>query len=140
MSRQADSKTPERPKRVPLATRNRLNVKDKDPNYVYRYVNANDQHDPDRVERMKEAGYELVPRNQGGALGDNRVDNSSPMGSTASINAGQGKIAVLMRQRKEWFDEDQASKQSEVDAVEQSMRRESKSDYGTLDLSGTRRS
>jgi len=134
MSRQANSPAQERPKRVPLAGRNRLHVKNKDPNFVYRYVNANLENDPDRIERMKEAGYELVPREEAGELGDKRVDNSSPIGSTASIAVGQGTRAVLMRQRKEWFDEDQSAKQAEVDAVEQTMRRESKSDYGTLEL------
>lgn len=134
MSRQATPPAQERPKRVPLAGRNRLNVKNKDPNFVYRYVNANLENDPDRLERMKEAGYELVPRAEAGSLGDNRVDNPSPIGSEASIAVGQGTRAVLMRQRKEWFDEDQAAKQAEVDAIEQTMRRESKSDYGTLEF------
>lgn len=128
----------ERPTRVPLAGRNRLAVKNKEDGYVYRYVNANLENDPDRIERMMEAGYELVPREQAGALGDNKVDNSSPMGSAASISVGQGTRAVLMRQRKDWFDEDQREKMKEVDAIEQTMRRDSKSDYGTLEVTNPR--
>lgn len=128
------SNTQERPTRVPLSGRNRLAIKDKDPNYVYRYVNANLENDPDRVERMQEAGYELVPKAEAGSLGDNKVDNSSPIGSSASISVGQGTRAVLMRQRKDYYEEDQRAKQAELDALEKTMRGESKSDYGTLDL------
>lgn len=134
MSRQSQAPAQERPKRTPLAGRNRLAVKDKDPNFVYRYVNANLENDPDRIERMKEAGYELVPRSQAGSLGDNKVDNSSAIGSTASISVGQGIRAVLMRQRKEWYEEDQQAKQAEVDAVEKTIQGGSKSDYGAVEL------
>ena len=132
MSRQANSTAPVRPTRVPLAGRNRLNVKDKEPGYVYRYVNANLADDPDRVERMKEAGYEIVPRAEAKVLGDNRVDNSTSIGSGASISVGGGTRAILMRQREDWYKEDQRAKQSEVDAIEQTMKRDSKSDYGKL--------
>jgi hypothetical protein len=121
-----------RPSRVPLSGRNRLAVKNKDEGYVYRYVNANLENDPDRIERMKEAGYELVSRDVAGKLGDNRVDNSTPIGSTASISVGQGTRAVLMRIRKDWYDEDQSVKQREIAALEQTMKSESKADYGKL--------
>ena len=124
--------TQARPTRIPLAGRNRLAVKDKDEGYVYRYVNANLENDPDRIERMQEAGYEIVPRKQAGSLGDHRIDNATPIGSAGSISVGQGTRAVLMRVRKEWFEADQAEKQKEVDAVEQTMRKESKADYGKL--------
>lgn len=123
---------PVRPKRVPLAGRNRLKVKDQDPDKSYRYVNANDEHDPDRVERFLEAGYTLVPRRQSGTLGDNKVDNTSPMGSVAEVSVGQGMKAVLMAQPREWYDEDQRAKMAELDAIERTMKSESKSDYGTL--------
>jgi hypothetical protein len=139
MSRQPDSKTQERPKRVPLSGRKVFGKENKDPNYVYRYVNANLEKDPERVARFKEAGYEIVPRGVAGDLGDNKVDSATPMGSVAELSVGQGTKAVLMRQRKEWYLEDQSAKQAEVDAIEQTMRRESKSDYGTLDVMNPKR-
>jgi hypothetical protein len=83
---------------------------------------------------MKEAGYEIVPRAASGKLGDDRVDNASSMGSAAEISVGQGTKAILMRQRKEFYDQDQATKQAEIDAIERTMKRESKSDYGTLEV------
>lgn len=129
---------PSRPQRTPLAGRNRLAVKNKEDGYVYRIVNANLENDPDRVERMQEAGYELVPSEKVGRVGDKRVDDPSPLGTASSISVGQGTRAVVMRIRKDWYDEDQRAKQAELDEIEQTMKRESKSDYGTLDLNPRR--
>jgi hypothetical protein len=126
------SPTQVRPSRVPLSGRNRLAVKNKEEGYVYRYVNANLENDPDRVERMQAAGYEIVPQAVAGKLGDSRVDNATPIGSSASIAVGQGTRAILMRIRQDWYKEDQNTKQHEIDAIEQTMRSESKADYGKL--------
>lgn len=126
MSRQANTPTvaSARPKRVPLSGRNRLSVKDRDPNYVYRVVNDVD----DRVERLQELGYEIDPKAQ---VGDKRVDNSSSLGSVSTVSVGQGIRAVVMRQRKDYYDEDQNTKMAQLAEVEATMKKKDV-DYGTF--------
>lgn len=104
-----------RVRRTPITVRNRLTVKDRDPNYHYRIVNVVD----DRVDQFKEQGYELVADAQ---VGDKRVDTATSMSSTTEISVGGGMKAVLMRIPKEWYQEDQAAKQAQIDELEAAMK------------------
>lgn len=115
--------------RTPIGQRNRLSVRDQEPGFVYRIVNDVD----DRVHLMQEQGYEIVSNTK---VGDKRVDLPSSAGSASVISVGQGTKAVVMRQRKEFYDEDQAAKSSLVDATEQTMRQDARkaSDYGSLSI------
>lgn len=111
-----------RPRRTPLSRRNRLSVQNKEPGYQYRIVNDVD----DRVSQMQEQGYELCEKAALGAIGDKRVDNTASIGSIAHFSVGQGTKAIVMRIRDEWFKEDQAVKQQEVDAMEAAMKQEAR--------------
>jgi len=137
MSRQPNSQVasaqPSRPKRVPVGQRSRVSVKNRDDNYHYRVVNANMETDPDRVQAFLDAGYEIVPADKAGQIGDKQVDTPSGLGSSSQISVGQGTKAVLMRIRKEWYSEDQTVKQAEIDALESTMKKESKADYGNIE-------
>lgn len=115
--------------RTPIGQRNRLSVRDQEPGFVYRIVNDVD----DRVHLMQEQGYEIVSNTK---VGDKRVDLPSSAGSASVISVGQGTKAVVMRQRKEFYDEDQAAKASLVDSTEQTMRQDARkaSDYGSLSI------
>lgn len=119
-----------RPSRTPLGKRNRLSVKNVDPAYHYRIVNANLSTDPDRVQDFIEAGYELVPQAEAGQIGDKRVGSPSALGSTSEISVGQGTKAVLMRIRKDWYQEDQTAKQHELDELEATTRAEAQQNRG----------
>lgn len=124
-----------RPKRKPLHGGARLSVRDQDPNYVYRIVNTTDSSGQDRVTRFQEAGYELVETQN--TVGETRVDVSTGLGSAPEISVGQGTKAIVMRIRKEWYNEDQSAKQREVDAAEETMHKnaKSKADYGNFEVS-----
>lgn len=132
MSRELSAKAPAaRPQRASSTVRNRLTLKNTDPNFVYRV--ANDQGD--RVEQLKELGYEIV---DAGAVrvGDRRVDLGKSVGSAATLALGRGDSGVVMRIRKEWYDEDQTNKQAEVSRSEQTMKEDArKNNYGKLDIS-----
>lgn len=127
----------ERPRRTPVGQRNRISVQDRDPNYQYRVVNVNLENDPDRIKRFEEAGYEVVPKEKAGTIGDSKVDNPSALGSAGLISVGQGTKAVLMRIRKDWYQEDQAAKQAEIDATEQRSQK-SGADYGKVEITSSR--
>ena len=113
-----------RPKRVPLAGRNRLSLRNKDDKYVYRIVNDLD----DRVDRLKQQGYEIDPDNN---VGDKRVDNPSSLGSVSTVSVGQGVKAVVMRQLREYYDEDQQTKAEQINAIEDTMKKKD-ADYGSF--------
>ena len=132
MARTSTQVASARPRRTPLSVRNRLSVKNKEDGYVYRIVNDTD----DRVAQLQEQGYELCSKEQVGAIGDKRVDNTASIGSVAHFSVGQGTKAVVMRQREDFFKEDQESKQQEIDAIEASMKQEARknADYGDLKI------
>lgn len=128
MTRQANSTVASaRPRRSALARRNRLDVKNKEPGYVYRIVNDVD----DNILERQEQGYEIVPKEKIGRVGDARVDNPTALGTSSYLSVGQGIKAVVMRQRDEFYKEDQAIKQQAVDDTEQTMHLD-KADYGTI--------
>lgn len=120
-----------RAKRTPITTRSRLHVKNKDANYEYRIVNDQD----DRIELFKENGWEPVLAKDT-QVGDKRVEGTAPTGSVAEISVGNGTKAIVMRIKRDWYNEDQATKAAQIDAIEQTMKEDAKrGNYGNLDLS-----
>lgn len=123
----------ERARRTPInGTRNRLNVRGQEPGFVYRIVNDVD----DRVQTFQEMGYEIVT-DKAVTVGDKRIANPTQEGSPVKVSVGQGIQGYVMRQKKEYYDEDQATKQRAVDELEGSMHKEAKGEgfYGKLKIS-----
>lgn len=120
MTRQAIVKSPAaRPRRNRINVRNRLTVANKEPGYMYRVVNDVE----DRVEILKEIGYEIV--NAGDVkVGEARVDVGSNVGSAASMSVGNGVRGVVMRIREDWYNEDQANKQADIEQTESAMKKQ----------------
>lgn len=110
--------------RVPLNgnSRNLLTIAHRDPDFEYRWV----INDPDRVEKFKDAWWEVDddPRNQ--RPGDRRIDTSAGTSSLVETRAGGGKKYVLMKLPKELFEADQKRKHEEIDRVEAETLREAK--------------
>lgn len=131
------TRSSERPQRVPVGQRSRISLKDRDPNYHYRLVVANREQDPDRVDHLIEQGYEIVPGKVAGTTGNAKVDNPSAIGSAGQISVGRGDKAVWMRQRKDWFEQDQAEKQKEINTTESRSKKEG-ADYGSVEITSTR--
>jgi len=121
-----------RPRRATLGKRNRLAIQNMEEGFTYRIVNDVD----DRVDYLKGLGYELCSKEQVGAIGNKRVDNTSSIGSTAHFSVGQGTKAVIMRIPREYALEDQAAKQTEIDEVEGTMKSDARkaADYGKLEI------
>ena len=135
MTKQSNSPSASaRPRRSPLSKRNRLEIKNKEAGYVYRIVNDVD----DRVATLQEQGYEICTKESVGAVGNKRVDNASSLGSSSVISVGQGVKAVVMRQKEDYYKEDQAVKQAEIDELERTMGKD-RSDYGKLLVEQDRR-
>ena len=131
-NKEAIAKSPSgRPQRTPIGSRNVLTVNGKDPNYEYRIVND----EGDRVEQFKAAGYDVVAAKDV-TIGDRRITQASTEGSVAQAAVGGGLKAVVMRIKKEWYEEDQAAKQAEIDKTEAAMKSDAlkNSDYGSLNF------
>lgn len=110
-----------RPRRSPLENRSKLAVRNQEAGYHYRFVNANLEREPERIQDFLDRGYEIVPKSQAD-LGDKQVDSISALGSASEVSVGMGTKAIVMRIRKDWFEEDQRIKQSEVDAKEATIK------------------
>lgn len=119
-----------RPTRTPLGQRSRLNVTGKEPGFQYRIVNDNEG----RVQDFIDAGYEIVTDNKV-SVGDKRIANPTQEGTPVKVHVGGGQQAYLMRIKDEWYKEDQNVKQAQINELEESMKTQSKADYGSLTYS-----
>lgn len=123
----------ERTRRTSInGTRNILKVEGKEPGYEYRIVND----DGDRVSQFQERGYEIVT-DKSVKVGDRRIANPTAEGSPVQVSVGGGQKAYIMRIKDEWYKEDQAAKQKEVDETVASMKKDAadNADFGKLQIS-----
>jgi hypothetical protein len=113
----ANEKRTERKERIPVnGARDILTVRNKDPNYEYRWV----LDIPGRLIKFQDGGWEVVSEDL--EVGQKAVDSPSKVGSAITKNMGGNKVGVLMRIPREWYNEDQMAKQDKVDALEASMQ------------------
>ena len=99
--------TTARKERIPFGTPLRTFDIPEDDGYQYRVFNDNWRKEPGRIQRAKNAGYEIVPDKDPYNVGTNE---------DGSVIKG-----ILMRLPKELYDEDQAVKQKEVDKVDEAI-------------------
>lgn len=123
-----------RVRRSPLAGRSKLTVHNREDGYQYRIVNANLERDPERVQDFLDRGYELVPSSK--VELEKTVDSIKPTGSTTELSVGLGTKAVVMRQRQDWYDEDQRIKMAQLDEQEAGIHRNA--DYGSVEIGSNR--
>lgn len=131
MTKEAIAKGPSgRVRRTPVGVRNVLTVGGKDPAYEYRIVNDTG----DRVEQFKAAGYEVVSAKDV-TVGDRRVNAASAEGTSATVSVGGGTKGVVMRIKKEWYEEDQQRKSENIAATEAATKADAlKGTYGKLEI------
>lgn len=128
-SRKAKSTRADRPKRIPVSGhRDILTVGGKDPAFHYRWVMDTDQNGV-RIQKHLAAGYEFVDYNSVSGIGEARVANESGEGTLVRKPAGTtgpegADYLYLMRIHKEWYEEDQKAKLTEVNAREEELKRE----------------
>lgn len=89
----------------------------KESGYEYRWVNDK----PSRIQRLEQAGYEIVKdeavQTARGDAQTDRTDGTVIRAQADKSGRMDGMQAVLMRQRSEFYQEDQAAKQANVDQV-----------------------
>lgn len=102
---------------------------EKDPNYVYRFVNDTGS----RIANFQAAGYEIVKDDEL-TVGDSRVFDPSDLGSGKKVTSNDGTVSYLMRIKKEYYEEDQAAKQNYINETERAMKQQAtqSADYGAF--------
>lgn len=120
------SKT-QRRTRIPFSgNRRRLSVpeEEKDPNYVYRWIND----EPGRISAAERGGYEYVRKDKvtvgdpDVATGDNDLGSATSLVVGSHVN-GEGKRAVLMRIHRDFYEEDQIAKEEVNRATDEAITR-----------------
>jgi hypothetical protein len=101
----------ERSTRVPIGVpAQRFSIpKEDQEKYHYHVFNDNWRKEPDRIQRAQSAGYEIVEHERSGETSGTNDDGSEIKG-------------VLMRIPREFYDQDQAAKQQEMDKVDEQIR------------------
>lgn len=117
-----------KPKRTRLRTksgaRDILNIVGTDPDYVYRFVADR----PGRIHLKMDEGWEIVDRKDMEArgfrgVGDSRVNQGHEVSSQVTVRSGE-EVLVLMRQPREFHEEDKAEVHSYLDEIESQLTRE----------------
>lgn len=104
----------ERPKRVPInGFRNKLTITGQEPGWHYFICNDED------VDKFLAGGYEFVTHEI--QVGDRKIDNAQMVGGKIAIPVGNGMTGYVMRCPEEYYKEDMAAIQREVDETERSM-------------------
>ncbi len=93
--------------RVPFSTHQRKFTCPDDKDFNYRVFNDKWAKEPGRIKRALEAGYEIVEGHERYPVGTN--EDGTPI------------TGILMKIPKEFFEEDQAIKQKEVDKVDEQI-------------------
>ena len=106
-----------RPKRIPLGTRNVLTAPKRE-GYVRRFVNESG----DRIKEFEAAGYTIVRENI--EVGDPKAGKGKKVGSAVNPSVGAESKAVLMEIKEEYYKEDQKAKQDEILKGESDMKRQ----------------
>jgi hypothetical protein len=107
------------PSRLSYKDRRKISANDRDPNFVYRVVNTDENKNAGRIDYMQSIGYKLA--NDGESLGDEHGVGASTVGSQIGTHVGNGTRGVLMKIPRNLYEEDQAAKQAEVDHTELGM-------------------
>jgi hypothetical protein len=126
------TKNEKRVVRKPLHQRGPLTISgEKDSNFVYRFVNDVGS----RVDQLKQAGYEMVT-DENLVVGEARVSDAGQHGSAKRVVSKDGTVSYLMRQKKEWFEEDKAAKRERNDEITNQIKSKAADGmYGSIKMS-----
>lgn len=125
-----------RPKRIPLGTRNLLTAPNR-AGFIRRFVND----EGERVKDYESAGYTIVRENI--RVGDAKAGKETKIGSAVNPSVGAGTKAVLMEIKEEFYNEDQKKKSDRIKLGENDMKRQLNSNrdgiFGKVEINSLKR-
>lgn len=123
--------------RVPISgNRDILTVQGKDPSFKYRWV-LDKTEDGQRIKKFEAAWWVIVENSDNQHIvGQDMVYKTNNVGSIIRVPAGNSEFYYLMRIPKEYYDEDQVAKQSDITERETAMTRTDSDNgqYGNIKL------
>ena len=123
--------------RVPLTgNRDILTVEGKDPAFQYRWV-LDKNEEGQRIKKFSSAWWVFVEGDDGQhVVGQESVYKNENVGSLIRVPAGNSQFYYLMRIPKEYYNEDQVAKQSEITERETALTRTDSDNgqYGNIKL------
>ena len=105
--------------RISYKDRGKISATGRDPKFIYRIVNHDGNKYAGNVEKRMQMGYKFA--NEGESLGDLHGVKAGQIGSKIGTHVGSGTQGILMKIPKEYYNQDQAEKQTEVDRTELGM-------------------
>ena len=117
--------------RKPLSSQNRIEVVGDIPGFKTRIV----KDIPGRIDRFLDAGWEPVGTDEV-RVGTSRANVATPESDNVNyIDLGGGERGLLMKQPKEWNDEDVAIRQKQVDEQEKAIKKPAlEGQYGSIEI------
>lgn len=128
MTESVSKKPSGRPKRIPVGTRNRLEIINKEPGREYHLIDAT----PGRIQQFLDGGYRVETLEKH-LPGSQRVESGSTTDNVLHVGGGQKQILVSIE--KEYYEEDQKAKQRKVDESEAGLKNLSDGQYGKINIS-----
>jgi len=121
----------DRPQRVPInGLRDKLSITGQEPGFHYCIVNDYN------VETYALGGYEFVSHDV--KIGDRSINAAAMEGGKVSLPVGNGVTGFVMRIPQEYYDEDRAAEQADLDDKDRALRQNlnSKDDgrYGKVEI------
>lgn len=124
--------------RVPVSgNRDILTVDGKDPSFSYRWI-LDGNEAGQRIMKFTKAWWEFVKSDDGQHIvGQDMVYKTNNVGSIIRVPAGNNSFYYLMRIPREYYKEDQKSKQQEINEKERAMTQTDNDNgqYGNIKLS-----
>lgn len=75
---------------------------------------------PEQFEELEAAGYEFVTKDDHVTIGTDKKGDTD-LGNLVSRDGGGGERLYLLQIRKDWYDENQAIKQGDIDETEKAI-------------------
>ena len=130
-NRPALDRTAKRLKRPPVNGKGDvLTLSGQDDRYVYRIFNDKGT----RIATHKDYGWEPCSKDDI-EIGTKNALHAGDL-ATVTVDSSTGEKGLVMRLRKDWYDEDQKAKQDAIDETEKSITGESEKDgnYGKVSI------
>jgi len=122
-SKRPEKRRPNEAARISYADRKKLAKKrlDDDKYHYHIFNDAESGHWANNIDKRIQQGYTIVTDEELREMGDAQGVAAQGIGSIASTSVGGGKKGVLMRIPREFYEEDNAAKQADVDRREEQM-------------------
>ena len=130
-----DSRRVNKVDRIPVSGgRKKLTIEGKDPNYHYCVITDREGN----IDKFIRGGYEVCKRSELDSIGLRTVNKTDSVDDVARIPVGLGDDGIVMKIKREWYEEDQAAKQvrnkEQTESMFQNLNSGKDGTYGKVEV------